>query len=408
MQMWNPPGCSHSERIFGEVYTSEVFLEMEDSIKPFPGCSLEAVVAPVMIYSDSTHLMNFGDASLWPAYVSLGLLSKYIRARVTSFSSHHLAYFPSLPDWIKDEYVKAYGVSPSDAMLMFLKRELMQSIWRLLLDDKFMDAYRNGIVIQCADGIKRRVYPRLFTYSADYPEKILLSSIKHLSNCLCPCCLIVKDKVRDLEHRQNDVKMAHDWIYKRGYPVDGKAINDLLNTKSLTPNCNAFLEVLLGEGVNFYELFVPDQMHEVKIGGWKSYLNHLIRICHSCGSDVVSKLNKRFRALPTFGLSTIRKFRTDTSAQKKFAARDYEDTIQCAFPCFEGLLPEPANAVVLDNLFDFATWHGFTKLRMHTESTLQVHEALTTSLGKQLHIFETRVCPEFQTKETPSEAGARL
>lgn len=95
-QMWNPPGCSHSEQIFGEVYTSEVFLEMEESIKPFPGCSLEAVVAPVMVYSDSTHLTNFGDASLWLAYVSLGLLSKYIRARVTSFASHHLAYFPSV------------------------------------------------------------------------------------------------------------------------------------------------------------------------------------------------------------------------------------------------------------------------------------------------------------------------
>ncbi|KAK0188834.1 hypothetical protein F5146DRAFT_1002859 [Armillaria mellea] len=94
---------------------------------------------------------------------------------------------------------------------------------------------------------------------------------------------------------------------------------------------NVFSEVLLDEGVNFYELFVPDQMHEVEIGGWK------------------------FCALPTFGLSTIQKFKTDMSAQKKFAAHDYEDTIQCVFPCFEGLLPEPANAVVLDNLFDFTT-----------------------------------------------------
>ncbi len=67
--------------------------------------------------------------------------------------------------------MKAYGVPASDAMLTFLKRELMQSIWRLLLDDKFIDAYQNGIVIRCADGIERRVYPRLFTYSADYPEK---------------------------------------------------------------------------------------------------------------------------------------------------------------------------------------------------------------------------------------------
>ncbi|KAK0460294.1 hypothetical protein IW261DRAFT_1578081 [Armillaria novae-zelandiae] len=129
-QMWYPPGCENAERIHGEVYTSDAFLEMEKSIQPFPGCPLESVIAPIMVYSDSTHLTNFGDASLWPAYVSLGLLSKYIRSRITSFASHHLAYFPSLPDWIKDEYVSAYGVPPSDATLTFLKRELMQEIWR--------------------------------------------------------------------------------------------------------------------------------------------------------------------------------------------------------------------------------------------------------------------------------------
>ena len=40
-----------------------------------------------------------------------------------------------------------------------------------LLDDKFIEAYRNGIVIRCHNGVLRRIYPRIFTYSADYPEK---------------------------------------------------------------------------------------------------------------------------------------------------------------------------------------------------------------------------------------------
>jgi len=47
----------------------------------------------------------------------------------------------------------------------------MHEIWRLLLDDEFLHAYQHGIVILCMDGVKRRVYPRIFTYSADYPEK---------------------------------------------------------------------------------------------------------------------------------------------------------------------------------------------------------------------------------------------
>ena len=34
-----------------------------------------------------------------------------------------------------------------------------------------MKAYKFGILILCADGILRRVFPRIFIYSADYPEK---------------------------------------------------------------------------------------------------------------------------------------------------------------------------------------------------------------------------------------------
>jgi hypothetical protein len=47
----------------------------------------------------------------------------------------------------------------------------MQKIWLLLLSQEFMDAYVHGILIACGDGVKRRIFPRFFTYSADYPEK---------------------------------------------------------------------------------------------------------------------------------------------------------------------------------------------------------------------------------------------
>lgn len=45
---------------------------------------------------------------------------------------------------------------------------------------------------------------------------------------------------------------------------------------------------------------------------------------------------------------------------------------QCAIPCFEGLLPSPHNEMVLDLLFISAYWHGLGKLRMHTDSSLEV------------------------------------
>ncbi len=54
------------------------------------------------------------------------------------------------------------------------RRELFHAAWKCLLDDEFLEAYRHGIVLTCSDGVVRRVYPRLFTYSADYPEKFVL------------------------------------------------------------------------------------------------------------------------------------------------------------------------------------------------------------------------------------------
>lgn len=60
-------------------------------------------------------------------------------------------------------------------LLAHCKRELIHAVWRILLDDDFVEAYHDGIIIECFDGVKRCVYPRIFTYAADYPEKCAVS-----------------------------------------------------------------------------------------------------------------------------------------------------------------------------------------------------------------------------------------
>lgn len=49
----------------------------------------------------------------------------------------------------------------------------MHGACRTLLDDEFISAYEHGMVNTRSDGITRRIYTRIFTYSADYPEKYL-------------------------------------------------------------------------------------------------------------------------------------------------------------------------------------------------------------------------------------------
>lgn len=47
----------------------------------------------------------------------------------------------------------------------------MHAVWDLLLDEEFVEGSVNGIVIRCSDDIERVFFPRIITYSADYPEK---------------------------------------------------------------------------------------------------------------------------------------------------------------------------------------------------------------------------------------------
>jgi len=65
----------------------------------------------------------------------------------------------------------AGGKRPSPAFMTHCHRELTHEQWKILLDDDFIEAWKHGIVIMCWDGVKHRFYPRIFTYSADYPEK---------------------------------------------------------------------------------------------------------------------------------------------------------------------------------------------------------------------------------------------
>ena len=190
-EFWQPSPHAIPQRIYSELYSADAFLQEQERINAQPrepGCTLENVVVGIMLWSDSTHLTSFGNASLWPIYLHIGNLSKYTRSKPTSFAAHHLAYIPKVRHWylslspnlnpsnkladtLQDFYRKSFGVAPAAEILTHCKRELMQAIWLILLDEEFMHAYVHGLVVECVDEVFRRFFPRFFTYSADYPEK---------------------------------------------------------------------------------------------------------------------------------------------------------------------------------------------------------------------------------------------
>ncbi|KAJ3524831.1 hypothetical protein NM688_g8496 [Phlebia brevispora] len=418
------PAETPPERAYSELYNSDAINEEYEQIKAQPqppGPCLETVIAAIMFWSDSMHLTQFGNASLWPIYAYFGNQSKYSRCKPNALCSSppriYLIY--TIQDW----YQRVYDRAASASVLLHCKRELMQAIWGLLLDDEFMHAYEHGIVIEFADGISRRVFPRIFTYSADYPEKVLLAIIRYLATCPCPRCLVLKAQISamgtkvdarrrekgartDDEIRRGKVDRTHQWIYEDGDPISGAAVERLLSSASWVPTRNAFSR-LVKFGFNFYKMLVVDLLHEFELGVWKATFTHLIRILYTGKKNEIQKLNLQYRLVPTFGRNTIRRFTSNTSDMKKLAARDFEDMLQVALLVFEGLLDEPYNTIILDVLFTLAMWHALAKLRIHTTSTLNIFRQATSELGSSLRRFASHVCPHFATRELPKETAAR-
>jgi hypothetical protein len=77
-----------------------------------------------------------------------------------------------LPDRLGDFFKeKNGGRLPTKDLFKYCTRELFQKQWSVLLNAEFIDAMKYGIVIVCPDQVKRCFFPRILTYSCDYPEK---------------------------------------------------------------------------------------------------------------------------------------------------------------------------------------------------------------------------------------------
>ena len=74
---------------------------------------------------------------------------------------------------------------------------------------------------------------------------------------------------------------------------------------------------------------------------------------------------------------------------------------------FEGLLPEPFNGMLLRLLYKAAEWHALAKLRLHTDPTLDLLEAVTKEFGHLMRQFRDKTADEFNTIELPRGADAR-
>ncbi|KIK14700.1 hypothetical protein PISMIDRAFT_17112 [Pisolithus microcarpus 441] len=406
-RIWQSAVTGKEQQLYDELYTSDAWIKAHDEVQKQrrdDGCTLEWVIAGLMLSSDATHLTQFGHASAWPVYLFFGNQSKYMRIPQTIF------------DFIS-QFTKKKNRGD---ILAHCKRELVHAVWKILLDEDFVNAHKDGIVVKCYDGVCRRIFPRIFTYSADYPEKALLATIRDKGECPCPRCLLPKGNfsrlglLSDLATRTANIRQyfcnrviaARDAIYKLGAPIKGAALEQFLKGMLLVPTLNSFAEILGPLGWNIFAMFTVNLLHEFELGVFKSVFRHLLRLLYAINPEAINILNMRFREIRSFGKASIRRFPLDVSEMHQCAAWHFQNVLQCAIPAFEGLFPPDHDNVIRTLLFRLAQWHALAKLRLHMDDSLELLKHATRLLGQQLRKFQEFTCASFQTTELPFETAA--
>ncbi|KIY46552.1 hypothetical protein FISHEDRAFT_66447 [Fistulina hepatica ATCC 64428] len=261
-----PSGSSNSlpsvpvdmTRVYSELYDSEAMVQEHDRVQCLAlheddkGCRRECVVLGLMFWSDTTCLANFRTAKLWPIYMFIGNLSKYLHAIPNSGACHHVAYILSLSDRFQDlasSLHKEWSMQRK-GILTHCQRQLMHAIWCFILDDDFLHAYHFGMVIMCKDGW----------------HQIL----------------------------EKPVQWACNLIYRQGYSITSARVEDLLKPTSAVPTVNAFVE-WLGSDFDLSRMLVVDFMHEFELGIWKALFTHIVRMLYAVDASgcIVGEFDRR-------------------------------------------------------------------------------------------------------------------
>ncbi|KAG2056611.1 hypothetical protein BDR06DRAFT_981320 [Suillus hirtellus] len=338
-----------------------------------------------MFWSDSTHLAQFGSTSTWPLYLFFGNMPNYVHSRPNSAACHPVAFIPTPPSSIKSFIGTFIQRKKYDDVLTHCKCELFHGVWHILLDDDFIHAYKNGIVIRCHDGVYRCIFPRILTYSADYPEKVLLATICDKGNCPCPHYL--SQRMKQLhKYFTEKVTQAHNAIYTCSTPIKGDLVESILKHFSLVPTINSFMDRLSPLGFDFFLTLVVDLLHEFKLRIVKAVMSHLMWLLYAIDPWKVIIVDERFRSIPSFGKSSIRQFLTNVSSMKQQVAQHFEDMLQL-HSTFEGLFPDKHNNVIRILLFHMAEWHALAKMCLHSNETLSLLEKSLQQSGAQLRKF---------------------
>ncbi|KAI0070403.1 hypothetical protein K474DRAFT_1741360 [Panus rudis PR-1116 ss-1] len=329
----------HNVRVYDEMSTGEWWWKKQMELPA------EVTIAPVILASDKTQLSQFrGDQTAWPVYLSIGNIAKETRRKVSARATILVGYIPVS----KLECFKkgpGHSVFPDDCMRTIL--------------EPLIEAGKKGVLMMCADGKIRKVFPLLAAYVADHPEQCLVVNVKEN---WCPRGQVTSRERGELsECVLHQVDATLNLLNKHKAE---EADDEELDAKGLRPVYEPFWKDL--PHCNIYETISPDILHQLHKGLFKDHLMSWITAI--VGKE---KIDRRFMAMAQ--MPGLRFFKNGISGVSQWTGAEHKEMQKVVV----GLLAGAVSGEVLACIQALVDFIYLAQLQVHTTVTLRLlREAL--------------------------------
>ena len=283
-----------------DLYFHANCTQQEEVRRKLPGVT----IIPVLLSSDKTRVVLFGNKSAYPVYMTIGNIPKEIRRKPSRRTHILVGYLPTTQ----------LSHIPSTASRRRMVADLFHYCFSRITNP-LNSVGQTGVGMVSGDGIVRHTLPLFACFVGDYPEQVLVSGCKTGE---CPKCNIDRKKLGDLniESEYRDLQKVLDALST--YDDNPARYFAACSEAGIKPIAHPFWEELPHSDI--YLSITPDILHQLHQGVMK----HLVAWVTSAFSK--KDLDARCKCLPPN--YNIRSFTKGITSLSHLTGKEHADMCQ--------------------------------------------------------------------------------
>ncbi|KAF8057386.1 hypothetical protein FPV67DRAFT_1724001, partial [Lyophyllum atratum] len=233
-----------------------------------------------------------------------------------------------------------------------------------------IDAGKNGVRMNCADGFVRITYPIVAAYVADYPEQCLVVGCQENS---CPKCTVKPKQRGDPVH--SVLRDPEKTLRTLAEKARGEHPADFIR-QSLRP-INPFWKDL--PFCNIFACITPDILHQLHKGVFK---DHIVSWASAAVSGGAAEVDRRFRTMTQH--PNLRHFKKGISLTSQWTGTEHKNMEKV----FLGVLANATDAAVVRAVRGILDFIYYSHFEIHTDESLAHLDAAWVAFHDNKKIFE--------------------